>query len=76
MTCIRSGDCAVCQESIRDSFVLSYTNSGLNFTGFSPDGNVLVGHSSAGNIFFWRAPTFEEIAQAEARSAKLEGVVP
>ena len=53
------------------------TTDGLfRSTGFSPDGNVLVGLSSAGNIFFWRAPTFEEIAQADARSAKLEGVVP
>jgi WD40 repeat protein len=52
------------------------TDSGFGFTGFSPDGNVLVGLSGTGNIFFWRAPTFEEIAQAEARSAKLEGVVP
>jgi WD40 repeat protein len=52
------------------------TDSGLNSTGFSPDGNVLVGQSRLGNIFFWRAPSFEEIAQAEARSAKLEGVVP
>ena len=45
------------------------TDSGLNSTGFSPDGNVLVGRSGAGNVFFWRAPTFEEIAQAEAASA-------
>ncbi len=52
------------------------TDSGLGSTGFSPDGNVLVGRSNAGNIFFWRAPNFEEIAQAEARSAKLEGVAP
>ena len=52
------------------------TDSGFGSTGFSPDGNVLVGHSGTGNIFFWRAPSFEEIARAEARSAKLEGVVP
>lgn len=52
------------------------TDSGFGSAGFSPDGNVLVGRSSAGNIFFWRAPTFEEIAQADARSAKLEGVAP
>ena len=45
------------------------TDPSFNSTGFSPDGNVLVGHSSAGNIFFWRAPTFEEIAQAEVASA-------
>ena len=45
------------------------TDSGLNSTGFSPDGNVLVGRSGAGNVFFWRAPTFEEIAQAEVASA-------
>lgn len=76
MTCIRSGHCAVCQESVRDPFVLSYTNSGLNSTGFSPDGNVLVGHSRAGNVFFWRAPTFGEIAQAEAASARLEVFAP
>ena len=52
------------------------TDSGLNSTGFSPDGNVIVSRSNSGKIFFWRAPTFEEIAQAEARSAKLEGVAP
>jgi WD40 repeat protein len=52
------------------------TDSLFYSTGFSPDGNVLVGLSGTGNIFFWRAPSFEEIAQAEARSAKLEGVVP
>jgi len=52
------------------------TDGGFGSTGFSPDGNVLVGGSRAGNIFFWRAPTFEEIAQADARSAKLEGIAP
>ena len=52
------------------------TDGGFSSTGFSPDGNVLVGRSGSGNVFFWRAPSFEEIAQTEARSAKLEGVVP
>ena len=52
------------------------TDAGFSSTGFSPDGNVLVGRSGTGNIFFWRAPTFEEIAQADAASAKLKGVVP
>ena len=45
------------------------TDSGFGSAGFSPDGNVLVGRSNVGNIFFWRAPTFEEIAQAEVASA-------
>ena len=45
------------------------TDGGFGSTGFSPDGNVLVGRSGPGNIFFWRAPTFEEIAQAEVASA-------
>jgi len=45
------------------------TDALFRSTGFSPDGNVLVGLSSAGNIFFWRPPTFEEIAQAEVASA-------
>jgi WD40 repeat protein len=52
------------------------TESQFHTTGFSPDGNVIVGRSNSGKIFFWRAPTFEEIAQAEARSGKLEGVAP
>ena len=47
------------------------TDGGFGSTGFSPDGNVLVGRSGSGNVFFWRAPSFEEIAQTEARSAKL-----
>ena len=47
------------------------TDAGMRAASFSPDGNVVVVRSVAGNIFFWRAPTFEEIAQAEAASAKL-----
>ena len=47
------------------------TDALFRSTGFSPDGNVLVGLSSAGNIFFWRPPTFEEIAQAEVASATM-----
>ena len=39
--------------------------------GFSPDGNVLIGRSdrgaSAGTLHFWRAPSWEEIAAAEAQ---------
>jgi WD40 repeat protein len=44
-------------------------------TAFSPDGNVLVGQSATGatdgTLYFWRAPSWAEIEQAEAAAAKL-----
>lgn len=51
--------------------------------GFSPDGHVLIGQSdrgqTAGTLHFWRAPSWEEIAAAEAQdptSSDLEGAGP
>jgi WD40 repeat protein len=45
----------------------------------SSDGNVIVGgdgsNSSAGSLFFWRAPSWDEIAAAEAKD-KAEGKQP
>ena len=35
-------------------------------TAFSPDGNLIVSHSSEGTLRFWRAPSWQEIEEAEA----------
>ena len=40
----------------------------LNVTGFLPDGNTLVGFDSRQRVLhLWRAPSWEEIAAAEAK---------
>lgn len=45
----------------------------MDSVGLSPDGNTLVG--DAGGIFhFWRAPSLEEIAQAEAAAEKNDAI--
>ena len=35
--------------------------------GFSPDGNILFANSLGGKTLLWRAPSWEEIEEAEAR---------
>ena len=41
----------------------------ISSVAFSPDGNVLAGQGftgATGTLYFWRAPTWAEIEQAEA----------
>ncbi|MFM7752222.1 MAG: WD40 repeat domain-containing protein, partial [Opitutaceae bacterium] len=45
--------------------------SASGYVGISPDGNVLVGDAGR-TMFFWRAPSLEEIAKAEAALAAEE----
>jgi WD40 repeat protein len=62
------------REAVRlydaDSFlpVLTLAASGSLFqrTAFSPDGTVLAGSNEEGELHLWRAPSWEEIAAAEA----------
>ncbi|HJQ81793.1 MAG TPA: WD40 repeat domain-containing protein, partial [Lacipirellulaceae bacterium] len=57
-------------ESRRQLVALASDGSGGRGVGFSPDGNVIGAVNSRGDMFLWRAPTFEEIAAVEARRQK------
>jgi len=39
----------------------------FNAVGFSPDWNVIGSRNSRGDVYLWRAPPFQEIANAKAR---------
>jgi WD40 repeat protein len=54
-------------ESRRQLVALASDGSGGRGAGFSPDGNVIGAVNSRGDMYLWRAPTFQEIAAAEAR---------
>jgi WD40 repeat protein len=54
-------------ESRRQLVALAGEGAIFNCVGFSPDGNVICACNSRGDVYLWRAPTFEEIAAAEAR---------
>ena len=54
-------------ESRRQLVALAGEGSMFNAVGFSPDGNVIWSANFRGDVYLWRAPTFEEIAAAEAR---------
>jgi WD40 repeat protein len=47
--------------------LVALAGEGTNNVRFSPDGNVIGSQNSRGDMYLWRAPTFEEIAAAEAR---------
>ncbi|HVM47302.1 MAG TPA: protein kinase [Candidatus Acidoferrum sp.] len=53
--------------SWQDVFTLESPGSGFNGTAFSPDNNTLGWGNSPGMLYFWRAPSWEEIKEAEAR---------
>ena len=57
-------------ESQRQLVALAGESSILSGVAFSPDGNVIGSRNSRGDVYLWRAPTFEEIAAAEARRQK------
>ena len=47
----------------------------VDSVGVSPDGNALVG-DAGGTMYFWRAPSFDEIAKAEAAADREATGVP
>ena len=52
-------------ESRRQLVALAAEGSGAGGVGFSPDGNTIWAANSRGDVYLWRAPTFEEIAAAD-----------
>ncbi len=54
-------------ESWQEVFTLGASGSGFKGAMFSPDGNTIVWGNQAGDVFIWRAPSWEEIAAAEAK---------
>jgi WD40 repeat protein len=57
-------------ESWQEEFTLGALGTGgqgFNGTKFSPDGNSILWGNNAGDLYIWRAPSWEEIAAAEAR---------
>jgi WD40 repeat protein len=61
-------------ESQRPLVALATEGSGARGVGFSRDGNVIGARNSRGDVYLWRAPTFQELAAAEVRrQQKIEG---
>ena len=56
-------------ESWQDVFTLESPGSGFYGTAFSPDSSTLGWANSSGMLCLWRAPSWEEIKEAEARQA-------
>jgi serine/threonine protein kinase/WD40 repeat protein len=56
--------------SRRQLVALSAKGTAIVGVCFSPDGNVIAAANPRGDVYLWRAPTFEEIAAAEARQQK------
>ena len=54
-------------ESSQELLTLEGVGSVFCRTAFSPDGNVLGSRNDAGLLHLWRAPSWEEIAAAEAK---------
>jgi WD40 repeat protein len=54
-------------ETARDVATLPGVPGWYVHMGFSPDGNTLFAASMEGTALFWRAPSFEEIAQRESQ---------
>ncbi|HEY9174488.1 MAG TPA: protein kinase [Verrucomicrobiae bacterium] len=54
-------------ESRQELLTLKGRGSIFNATTFSPDGNVLASCNSQGLLHLWRAPSFNDIARAEAQ---------
>jgi hypothetical protein len=57
-------------ESRRQLVAFAGEGSIFNAVGFSPDGNVIGAGNFRGDVYLWRARTFEEIAAAETRQQK------
>ncbi|MBL9170803.1 MAG: protein kinase [Verrucomicrobiales bacterium] len=62
-------------ESWQDVFTLEADGTGYMGVWFSPDGNSITWGNQSGVVHFWRAPSWEEIAAAEAKE-KAEGRQP
>jgi len=62
-------------ESWQDVFTLGASGTGFKGAMFSPDGNTIVWGNNTGDLFTWRAPSWEEIAASEAKE-KAEGKKP
>ena len=54
-------------DSWQEVLTLEGTGFEFNFTAFSPNGNLIGTLSSEGALRVWRAPSWEEIAAAEAK---------
>ena len=54
-------------ESLEELLTLGAEGSLFDSTQFSPDGNVLGSLNSAGELYLWRAPSWDEINAADAQ---------
>ena len=54
-------------ESWQEVFTLGASGTGFKGAMFSPDGNTIVWGNQTGDVYIWRAPSWEEIAAAEAK---------
>lgn len=54
-------------DSWRDVLTLEGQGAEFHALAFSPDGSVIGARNVAGNVHLWRAPSWEEIAAAEAK---------
>lgn len=55
-------------NSLEELLTLQGQGSMFDSVTFSPDGNLLASTNARGILHVWRAPSFEEIAQHDARS--------
>jgi WD40 repeat protein/serine/threonine protein kinase len=56
----------------QELITLTGQGSMMNRLAFSPDGDKIVGLNSEGQLHIWRAPSFEEIADAKERTARTQ----
>ena len=54
-------------ESMQDVFTLEGEGTGYAGVWFSPDGNTITWGNQSGVLHVWSAPSWEEIAAAEAK---------
>ena len=54
-------------ESWQEVFTLGASGTGFKGAMFSPDGNTIVWGNQTGDVFIWSAPSWAEIAAAEAK---------
>ena len=62
-------------DAMREVLNLGAPGNLFQAVGFSPDGNMVFAMENGGAAYFWRAPSWEEIAAAEAKE-KAEGKKP
>ena len=62
-------------DSWQELITLEGVGTQFSFTAFSPDGNVIGTMCSDGTLNLWRAPTWAEINEAEAKE-EAEGQQP